>query len=180
MGANSNWNHKWSMHNAVMCTLSLYDVIRITRHLQIKLKSFSKIGQPLHKESVRDCSFLYFIAEKSVIMSEASLVDVSIQYWALYDDLLAFKMWAGVMYFFIWNSTTMNIVKGKQKGSLPKCHKRLLLMIKLIKPTYVSPSPAGLVDYHSLSFLNQGTCIFSTVLYWISFATVCKQKSWHY
>ena len=66
------------MHNAVMCTSSLYDVIGITRHLEIKLKSFSKIGQPLHKESVRDCSFLYFIAEKSVIMSEAFLVDVSI------------------------------------------------------------------------------------------------------
>ena len=29
------------MHNAVMCTLSLYDVIGITRHLYIKLESFS-------------------------------------------------------------------------------------------------------------------------------------------
>ena len=66
------------MHNAVMCTLKLYDVIRITRHLHIKLKSFSEIGQPLHKEAVRDCSFLYIIAEKSVIMREAFLVDVSI------------------------------------------------------------------------------------------------------
>ena len=68
------------MHNAVMCTLSLYDVIGITRHLQIKLKSFSNIAQPLHKEAVRECSFLYIIAKKSVIMSEAFLVDVSI-FW---------------------------------------------------------------------------------------------------
>ena len=66
------------MHNAVMCTLSLYDVIGITRHLHIKLKSFTKIAQSLHKEAVRGCSFLYIIAEKSVIMSEAFLVDVSI------------------------------------------------------------------------------------------------------
>ena len=66
------------MHNTVMRTLSLYDVIGITRHLHIKLKSFSKIAQPLHKEAVRGCSFLYIIAEKSVIMSEAFLVDVSI------------------------------------------------------------------------------------------------------
>ena len=67
------------MYNAVMCTLSLYDVIGITRNLHIKLKSFSNIAQPLHKEAVRDCSFLYIIAKKSVIMSEAFLVDVSIQ-----------------------------------------------------------------------------------------------------
>ena len=66
------------MHNAVMCTLSLYDVIRITRHLHFKLESFSNIAQPLHKEAVRCCSFLYIIAKKSVIMSEAFLVDVSI------------------------------------------------------------------------------------------------------
>ena len=61
-----------------MCTLSLYDVIGITRHLHIKLNSFSNIAQPLHKEAVRDCSFLYIIAKKSVIMSEAFSVDVSI------------------------------------------------------------------------------------------------------
>ena len=66
------------MHNAVMCTLSLYDVIGIMRHLHIKLKSFSNIAQPLHKETVGGCSFLYTIAKKSVIMSEAFLVDVSI------------------------------------------------------------------------------------------------------
>ena len=78
LGANSNWNHKRLMHNAVMCTLSLYDVIGITRHLHIKLKLFSNIAQPLHKEAVRGCSFLYIIAKKSVIMSEAFLVDVSI------------------------------------------------------------------------------------------------------
>ena len=66
------------MHNAVMCTLSLYDVIGITRHLYIKLKSFSNIALPLHKEAVGGCSFLYIIAKKSVIMSEAFLVDVSI------------------------------------------------------------------------------------------------------
>ena len=59
------------MHNAVMCTLSLYDVIGITRHLYIELKSFTKIAQRLHKDAVRGCSFLYIIAEKSVIMSEA-------------------------------------------------------------------------------------------------------------
>ena len=66
------------MHNAVMCTLSLHDVIRIKRHLHIKLKSISNIAQPLHKDAVRGCSFLYIIAKKSVIMSEAFLVDVSI------------------------------------------------------------------------------------------------------
>ena len=68
------------MHDAVMCTLSLYDVIGISPgHLHMKLKSFSKIAQPLHKEAVRGWSFLYIMAEKSVIMSEAFLVDVSIQ-----------------------------------------------------------------------------------------------------
>ena len=66
------------MHNVVMCTLSLYDVVGITRRLHIKFKSFSNISQPLHKEAVRGCSFLYIIAKKSVIMSEAFLVDVSI------------------------------------------------------------------------------------------------------
>ena len=66
------------MHNAVVCTLSLHDVIGITRHLHIKLKLFSNIAQPLHKEAVRGCSFVYIIAKKSVIMSEAFLVDVSI------------------------------------------------------------------------------------------------------
>ena len=68
------------MHNAVMCTLSLCDVIGITRHLRIKSKSFSNITQPLHKEAVHVCSFLYIIAKKSVIMSEAFLVDVSIEF----------------------------------------------------------------------------------------------------
>ena len=57
------------MLNAVMCTLSLYDVIRITRHLHIKLKSFSNIAQPLHKGAVRGYSFLFIVAKKSVIMS---------------------------------------------------------------------------------------------------------------
>ena len=66
------------MHNAVMCALSLYDVIGITRHLHFKLKSFSNIAQPLHKEVARDCSFVYIITKKSAIMSEAFLVDVSI------------------------------------------------------------------------------------------------------
>ena len=66
------------MHNAVVCTLSLYDVIGITRHLHVKLKSFSNIAQPLHKEAVCRCSFSFIIAKKSVIMSEAFLVDVSI------------------------------------------------------------------------------------------------------
>ena len=66
------------MHNAVMCTLSLYDVIGITRHLHIKLKSFSNTAQPLHKEAVRLCSLSLIIAKKSVTMSEAFLVDVSI------------------------------------------------------------------------------------------------------
>ena len=68
------------MHNAVMCTFSLHNVIGITRHLHTKLKSFSNIAHPLHyfKEAVRRCLFLYIIAKKSVIMSEAFLVDVSI------------------------------------------------------------------------------------------------------
>ena len=83
MGTNSNWNYKRSMHNAVMCTLSLCDVIGITRHLHIKLKSFSNIAQHLHKETIRGCSFLYIISKKSVIMSEAFLVDVCI-YCTLY------------------------------------------------------------------------------------------------
>ena len=62
------------MHNAVMFTLNLYDVIGITLHLQIKLKSFSNIDQPLHNEAVRGCSFLHIIAKKSVIISEAFLL----------------------------------------------------------------------------------------------------------
>ena len=74
-----------------MCTLSLYDVIGITRHLHIKLKSFSNIAQPLHKEAVRGCSFLYIIAKKSVIMSEAFLVDVGIYLKLLYTNLLRLK-----------------------------------------------------------------------------------------
>ena len=66
------------MNNAVMCTFSLYDVIGITRHLHIKLKSFSNTAQLLRKEAVRHCSVSLIIAKKSVIMSEAFLVDVSI------------------------------------------------------------------------------------------------------
>ena len=69
------------MHNAVMYMLSLYEVIGITRHLYIKLKSFSNIAQPLHKEAVCHCSFSLIIAKKSVIMSEAFLVDVSIHFF---------------------------------------------------------------------------------------------------
>ena len=72
------------MHNAVMCTLSLYDVSGITGHLHIKLKSLSNIAQPLQKEEVRGCSFLYIIAKKSVIMSEAFLANVSI--FCILDD----------------------------------------------------------------------------------------------
>ena len=72
------------MRNAAMCTLSLYDVIGITRHLHIKLKSFSYIAKPQHKEALRGCSFLYIIAKKSVIMSEAFLVDVSIFSFTIY------------------------------------------------------------------------------------------------
>ena len=53
----------------------------MTGLLHIKLKSLSNIAQPLHKEAVRGCSFLHIIAKKSVIMSEAFLVDVSILYW---------------------------------------------------------------------------------------------------
>ena len=48
------------------------------RHLHIKFKSFFNIAQPLHKEALRGWSFLYIIAKKSVIMTEAFLVDVSI------------------------------------------------------------------------------------------------------
>ena len=46
-GANSNLNHKDLMNIAVMCTLNLYDVIGITRHVNIKLKSFSNGVQSL-------------------------------------------------------------------------------------------------------------------------------------
>ena len=52
--------------------------------VHMKLKSFSKIAQPLHKEAVRGCSFLYIITKKSVIMSEAFLVDVSIDSYSKY------------------------------------------------------------------------------------------------
>ena len=100
------------MHIAVMCTLSMYDVIGITRHLHVKLKSFSNIAQPykeavrgcsflyiiaqpLHKEAVRGCSFLYIIAKKSVIVSEAFSVDVSIQGQSLYN--VAFIMFVEVL-----------------------------------------------------------------------------------
>ena len=70
------------MRNNVMCTLRLYDVIGITRHLPIQLKSFSKIAQPLHKEAVHGCSFLCAIAEKSVIMSEAFYL-TSVSYFSV-------------------------------------------------------------------------------------------------
>ena len=59
------------MLDAVMSTLSLYDFIRTTCHMHIKLKSFSNNAQPLHKEAARGCSFLYIIAKKSVIIIEA-------------------------------------------------------------------------------------------------------------
>ena len=59
------------MRDAVMCTLSLYDVIIIMRRLHIELKSFSNIAQPLHKEAVRGFSFLYIIAKQSVVICEA-------------------------------------------------------------------------------------------------------------
>ena len=75
------------MHNAVMRTLDLYDVIGITRHLHIEFKLFSNIAQPLHKEALR----CYIIAKKSVIMSEAFLVDVSIdemQHYAAFHQSL--------------------------------------------------------------------------------------------
>ena len=52
------------MHNAVMCTLSLFDVFGITRHLHIKFKSFSTIAQPLLKEALRGRSFLYTQTKK--------------------------------------------------------------------------------------------------------------------
>ena len=67
-----------------MCMLSLYDVIVITRQLHIKLKEFSNIAQPLHKEAVCGCSFSSISAMKSVIMSEAFLVDVSIDHLMLF------------------------------------------------------------------------------------------------
>ena len=83
------------MHNAAMCTLSLYDVIGKTQHLHNKLKSFSNIAQPLHYEALGCCSFLYIIAKKSVIMSEAFLVDVSIVdvsiYLQMYKGFIAFS-----------------------------------------------------------------------------------------
>ena len=43
-----------------------------------QIKVISNIAQPLHKESVRRYSFSFIIAKKSVIMSEAFFVDVSI------------------------------------------------------------------------------------------------------
>ena len=91
------------MHNAVMCTLSMYDVIGITRHLHIKLKSFSNIAQPLHKEAVRGCSFLYIIAKKSVIMSEAFLVDVSIFHcnYGYFFTIYMFYVRIAMMYTFL-------------------------------------------------------------------------------
>ena len=76
-----------------MCTLSLYDVIGITRHLNIKLKPFSNIAQPLHKEAVRRCSFSFITAQKSVIMSEAFFVDVSILHKLQYDQEKLFLAW---------------------------------------------------------------------------------------
>ena len=72
------------MHNAVMCMLSLYEGIVITRQLHIKLKEFSNIAQHLHKEAVCGCSFLCIIAKKSVIMSEVFLVGVSIDHLMLF------------------------------------------------------------------------------------------------
>ena len=81
------------MHNAVMFTLSLYDVIGITGHLHNKLKSFFNIAQPLLKGAVRGCPFLYIFAKKYVIMIEAFLVDVSIyMYMCISSTLAAISM----------------------------------------------------------------------------------------
>ena len=87
------------MNNAVMCTLSLYDIIGITRHLHITLESFSNITQPLHKEAVRRCSFSLIIAKKSVIMSEAFLVDVSIFLNIIYAECIFPSLSIGRVHF---------------------------------------------------------------------------------
>ena len=54
------------MTYAAMCTLSLYDVIRITRHLHIKFKSFSNLYTNKQHVAVHT---LYTIAKKTVIMT---------------------------------------------------------------------------------------------------------------
>ena len=58
-----------------------------------QIKVISKIAQPLHNEAVCGCSFFYIITEKSVIMSEGFLVDVSIVWLRL---ILYYLTWAKV------------------------------------------------------------------------------------
>ena len=48
------------VNNAVMCTLDLNNVFRITRHLDIKLKSFSNLVELLHEQIV-------YVADQSFI-----------------------------------------------------------------------------------------------------------------
>ena len=67
------------MHNAAMCTLSLYDVIGKNASPAYQIKSFFIIAQPLHKEAVRGWSFFVYkrleISDKGWGVSSA---DVSI------------------------------------------------------------------------------------------------------
>ena len=52
------------MHNAVMCTLSLYGVIRITRHLHIKLKPF--INSLFHIEMIAKLEWTQSNAQQNI------------------------------------------------------------------------------------------------------------------
>ena len=100
------------MHNAVMCTLNLYDVIGITRHLHIKLKSISNTAQPLHKEAVRGCLCLYIIAKKSVIMSDAFLSDVSILWYTFrYAIIIIYSTTKATHQLLIFLGFVINLVK---------------------------------------------------------------------
>ena len=80
------------MNNALMCTLDMYNVNRITCHLHVKLKSFSKLTQPLLKQAVSGCSFFVYHRYKKVVMSEAFFLLTSVYmggdsvFFLLFDD----------------------------------------------------------------------------------------------
>ena len=87
----------------------------------------------------------------------ASLYVWYLQYWTLCDDLVDFKLRAGVRYlsFFYRHSTRLYLMKEKQGGQIPTGFKRwpLKLIKHLADTTCVSPSPAGQTGCCPLNFL---------------------------
>ena len=82
----------------------------------------------------------------------ASLYVWYLQYWALCDDLVAFKLWAGVRYLSFSIDTTPECILWKRSREY-----RSVWPLKFIKhladTTCVSPSPAGPTGGCPLNFL---------------------------